>query len=85
MTGHAYLLKIEGLFTQGSRLGRTFGESVGGILKVDSSDWSKGILKALLRGAATPLGFLEGSLGLYHPQGREALYVILFSDPLEHL
>jgi len=38
VTGHAYLLEIEGLFTQGSRPGRTFGESVGGILEMDSSD-----------------------------------------------
>ena len=43
VTGHAYLLEIEGLFTQGSRPGRTFGESVGGILEMDSSDWSNGI------------------------------------------
>ena len=43
MTGHAYLLEIEGLFTHGSRPGRTFGESVGGILEMDSSDWSNGI------------------------------------------
>ena len=38
-----YLLEIEGLLTQGSRPGRTFGESVGGILEMDSSDWSSGI------------------------------------------
>ena len=38
-----YLLEIEGLLTQGSRPGRTFGESVGGILGMDSSDWSNGI------------------------------------------
>jgi hypothetical protein len=38
-----YLLEIEGLLTQGSRPGRTFGESVGGILEMDSSDWSNGI------------------------------------------
>ena len=35
VTGHAYLLEIEGLFTQGSRPGRTFGDSVGG-----SSKWT---------------------------------------------
>ena len=29
--------------TQGSRPGRTFGESIGGILEMDSSDWSSGI------------------------------------------
>ena len=40
---NAYLLEIEGLFTQGSRPGRTVGESVGGILEMDSSDWSNGI------------------------------------------
>jgi hypothetical protein len=38
-----YLLEIEGLLTPGSRPGRTFGESVGGILEMDSSDWSSGI------------------------------------------
>ena len=38
-----YLLEIEGLLTQGSRPGRTFGESVGGVLEMDSSDWSSGI------------------------------------------
>jgi len=31
------------LFTQGWRPGRTVGESVGGILEMDSSDWSNGI------------------------------------------
>ena len=43
VTCHAYLLEIEGLFTQGSQPGRTVGESVGGILEMDSSDWSNGI------------------------------------------
>jgi len=43
VTCDAYLLKIEGLFTQGSRPDRTVGESVGGILELDSSDWSNGI------------------------------------------
>ena len=38
-----YLLEIEGLLTEGSRPGRTFGESVGGILEMDSCDWSSGI------------------------------------------
>ena len=33
VTRNAYLLEIEGLFTQGSRPGRTFGESVGGFSK----------------------------------------------------
>jgi hypothetical protein len=42
-TGPAHLLEIGGLFTQGSRPGRTVGESVGGILKMDSFDWSNGI------------------------------------------
>ena len=36
LTHHAYLLKIEGLFTRGSRPGRTLGESVGAILDTDS-------------------------------------------------
>jgi hypothetical protein len=40
MTAPAYLLEIEGLFTQGSRPGRTIGESVGGMMVMDSSDWS---------------------------------------------
>ena len=31
------------LLTQGWRPGRTFSESVGGILEMDSSDWSNGI------------------------------------------
>jgi len=43
VTCHAYLLEFEGLFTHGSRHGRTVGESVGGILEMDSSDWSNGI------------------------------------------
>jgi len=43
VTGHPYLLEIDGLFTQGPRPGRTFGESVGGILEMDSSDWSNRI------------------------------------------
>ena len=37
------LLDIEGLFGQGSRPVRTVGELVGGIRKMDSSDWSIGI------------------------------------------
>ena len=40
VTCHPDLLEIEGLFTQGWRLGRTVGESVGEILEMDSSDWS---------------------------------------------
>ena len=40
---HAEILDIEGLFAQGSRSGRTFGESVGGILEMESSVWSNGI------------------------------------------
>jgi len=43
VTGHVFLLEIDGLFTQGSRPGRTSGESVGGIFEMDSSDWSNGI------------------------------------------
>ena len=43
MTGHAYLLEIEGLFTQGSRPGRTVGEWVGGMFAMVSSNWSNGI------------------------------------------
>jgi len=43
VTSHPYLLDIEGLFTHGSRPGRTFGESVGGIINLDNSDWSYGI------------------------------------------
>jgi len=43
VTSHAYLLEIQGLFTQGSRHCRTLGESVGGISERDSSDWSNGI------------------------------------------
>jgi hypothetical protein len=38
VTGPPYLLEIDGLFTQGSRLGRTLGESVGGIFALDGSD-----------------------------------------------
>jgi hypothetical protein len=37
------ILEIEGLFTQGSEPGRAFGESVGWILEMESSDWSSGI------------------------------------------
>jgi len=36
-------LETEGLLTQGLRGGRTVGEPVGGILELDSSDWSNGI------------------------------------------
>jgi len=43
VTSHPYLLEIEGLFTQGWRPGRTVGESVGGMFKMDSYDWSNGI------------------------------------------
>jgi len=43
VTCHAYRIEIEGLLTQGSRPGRTVGEAVGGILDMDSSDWSNGI------------------------------------------
>jgi len=39
----AYLLEIEDSSTQRSRPGRTVGESVDGILEMDSSDWSNGI------------------------------------------
>ena len=46
-TGLPEILDIEGLFTHGSRPGRTFGESVDGvhdgILEMDSSNWSNGI------------------------------------------
>jgi hypothetical protein len=37
MTSHAYLLETEGLFTHGSRPGRTFCESVG---VIDNTNWS---------------------------------------------
>jgi len=43
VTRDAYLLEIEGLFTQGSRPGRTLGGLVGGIYEMDRSDWSCGI------------------------------------------
>jgi len=43
VTSHPYLLEFEGLFTQGWRPDRTFGESVGVIFVMDSSDWSNGI------------------------------------------
>jgi len=39
VTRNADLLEIEGLCTRGSRPGRTFGESVGGIFEMGSSDW----------------------------------------------
>ena len=39
----SYLLEIGGLLTQGRRRRRTVGEPVGGILKMDSSDWSNRI------------------------------------------
>ena len=35
VTGHPYLLEIDGLFTQGSRTDRTLGESVGVIFALD--------------------------------------------------
>jgi hypothetical protein len=37
------LLETEGLLSQPSRRSRTVGEPVGGILEMDSSDWSNGI------------------------------------------
>jgi hypothetical protein len=40
VTGHFYLLEIDGLFTHGSRPGRTSAESVGGTFEMDYSDWS---------------------------------------------
>jgi hypothetical protein len=43
VTGHAEILEIEGLFTEGSRPGRTFGEAVGEIFEMDSSDWSNAL------------------------------------------
>jgi len=43
MTSPSYLLKIEGLFTHGSRPGLTVAESVGRISEMDSSDWLNGI------------------------------------------
>ena len=43
LTSQAYLLETEGLFTQGSRPGRTVGGSVGGFSGMDCSDWSNGI------------------------------------------
>ena len=42
MTNHPEYLEIDGLFTQGSRPGRNFDESIGGILEMDSYDWSNG-------------------------------------------
>jgi hypothetical protein len=43
VTSHPYVLESEGLFTQGWLPGRTVGKSVGGILEMDSSDWSNRI------------------------------------------
>jgi hypothetical protein len=44
VTRNACLLETEGLFTQGWQPpGWTFGESVGGIYEMGSSDWSNGI------------------------------------------
>jgi len=43
MTGQVYLLETEGLFTQGSRPGRTVDGSVGGVFLTDFRDWSNGI------------------------------------------
>jgi len=42
-TSLPHLLEFQGLYTQGSRPGRNFGESVGGMSEMDSSDWSTGI------------------------------------------
>jgi hypothetical protein len=42
VTCHPYPFGIEGLFTQGWRPGRSFGESVSGIFEMDSSDYSNG-------------------------------------------
>jgi len=43
VTGNPDLLETNGLFTQGSRPGRSFCDSVGGIFEMGSSDWSHGI------------------------------------------
>jgi hypothetical protein len=43
VTLHHDLLEIEISFTQRWRPGRSFGESVGGVFEMDSSDWSNGI------------------------------------------
>jgi hypothetical protein len=43
VTSHPYLLETEVLFTLGWRTGPTVGESVGGIVEMDSSDLSSGI------------------------------------------
>jgi hypothetical protein len=43
LTGHAEILEIEGLLSQGYRPGRTVAESVGGSFEMDGSDWSNGI------------------------------------------
>jgi hypothetical protein len=37
------ILEIEGHFTQGSSSGQTVGELVGGVVEMDSSEWSNGI------------------------------------------
>jgi len=42
-TSPSDLLKIEGLVTQGSRLGRSAGHLVGRIVALDGSDWSNGL------------------------------------------
>jgi len=42
VTSRPYHFEIEGLFTQGSRPSLAVGESVGGILKMDNSDWLNG-------------------------------------------
>jgi len=42
-TSPSDLLETEGLFTTGLRPGRIVNESVGGILEMDSADWSNGI------------------------------------------
>ena len=39
VTCHPQLLEIEGLFTQGWRPGRTFGESVGGMLEIQNTQF----------------------------------------------
>jgi hypothetical protein len=43
VTCHPDLLETEGIFAEGWRPSRSVGESVGGILEMDCSDWSNGI------------------------------------------
>jgi hypothetical protein len=80
VTGPIYLHEIDGLFTQRWRPGRTFGEAVGGILVMDSSDWSNVIGHHTLDTRSDTVFKVEG-VGTSRPPERTADSRLLFYSP----